>query len=75
MMIDKNKITMEEALSRLEQIVKILEKKELALPELMERYEEGMDLLNYCRLELNKAEEKVKIIKLKENKLLFEEFE
>ncbi len=74
-MIDKNKITMEEALSRLEQIVKILEKKELALPELMERYEEGMDLLNYCRLELNKAEEKVKIIKLKENKLLFEEFE
>ena len=74
-MINKNNVTMEEALSRLEQIVKILEKKELALPELMERYEEGMDLLNYCRLELNKAEEKVKIIKLKENKLLFEEFE
>ena len=73
-MSKKDNLTLENAFTKVENIIKLLEQEELALPELMERFDEGIELINYCQKELNKAEEKVKIIKKKENEIVFEEF-
>ncbi|QOR35847.1 exodeoxyribonuclease VII small subunit [Clostridium sp. 'deep sea'] len=67
-------LTLENAMSKVEEIVKLLENEELTLPILMEKFNEGVELVNFCQKELDKAEEKVQIIKKKENAIVFEEF-
>jgi exodeoxyribonuclease VII small subunit len=54
--------TIESALSRLESIVGDIEKNPPPLETLIERYEEGMNLLKICREKLDAAEKRVEII-------------
>lgn len=63
----KEEIEFEKALSQLEEIVEKLESGELSLEESLNNFSEGVKLINYCRNELNKAEEKVEEV-LKDNK-------
>jgi exodeoxyribonuclease VII small subunit len=50
-------------LQRLEEIVEILDDGEAALDEMIALYEEGMQRSQYCRDYLEKAEQKVILIK------------
>ena len=52
----------ETAMKRLEEIVKILERGELPLASLLEMYEEGVKLQNFCQEKLDEAERKVEIL-------------
>lgn len=52
----------ESAMKRLEEIVKILERGELPLASLLEIYEEGVKLQNFCQEKLDEAERKVEIL-------------
>lgn len=53
------KKTFEENMSRLEEIVSLLEKGDASLGDSMSLFEEGTKLVNACRKELDSAEQKV----------------
>ena len=53
------KKTFEENMSRLEEIVSLLEKGDASLGDSMALFEEGTKLVNACRKELDSAEQKV----------------
>ncbi len=53
------KKTFEENMSRLEEIVSLLERGDATLGDSMELFEEGTKLVNACRKELDTAEQKV----------------
>ena len=55
----QKKMIFEQALGRLEEIVKHLEKGDLPLSESMDLFEEGTGLLNLCGKLLDEAEQKV----------------
>ena len=64
------KITLEEAMKRLDEIVKILEKNEESLEKSIELFKEGMDLSNYCHEQLTQFEQQVaEIINEKEGEV------
>ncbi len=69
----------ETALERLEKIVAALEKGELTLEEAMARYEEGMNITQYCSDRLEAAERKVEMLQQDErgkiSKVPFESLE
>ncbi len=52
----------EDAMQRLEEIVENLEKGDLSLEESLKRFEEGMNLVNFCSKKLEEAEQKVTIL-------------
>lgn len=52
----------EQAMSRLEEIVEKMESGDLALEELIVRYEEGMQLVKVCQERLASAEERIEMI-------------
>ncbi|MFB3909854.1 MAG: exodeoxyribonuclease VII small subunit [Candidatus Eisenbacteria bacterium] len=52
----------EEALERLEQIVRELEGKDLSLEETLARYEEGSRLVRVCGRRLEEAEQRLKVL-------------
>ncbi|MBP3329411.1 MAG: exodeoxyribonuclease VII small subunit [Clostridia bacterium] len=54
------KMTYEEALKKLEEIVKSLEEGSLPLDKSMELFEEGTKLSAFCEKCLNEAEQKIK---------------
>lgn len=54
------KMTFEEALSRLEEIVNQLESGEITLDKSIAAFEEGQKLVKFCLEKLNEAETKVK---------------
>ena len=56
------KMTFEEAMDRLGEIVKRLEEGNVPLEESMKLYEEGMRLGNVCRGILKEAEQRIKIL-------------
>lgn len=56
------KLSFEEQLQRLEDIVEILDSGEATLDEMLVIYEEGMARSQYCREYLEKAEQKVTLI-------------
>lgn len=61
----------EDALKRLEEIVDILESGDVALDDSLKLYEEGQELIKFCKDKLTKAEAKVKqLVKTEEGKLL-----
>jgi len=64
-----NKKSFEEQLTRLEEIVEILDKGEIQLEDMVNIYEEGMILTKVLREFLNKAE--MKVIEI--NKMMEEE--
>ena len=65
-------IEFEKAVEKLETIVEKLESGDLSLAESLENFSEGVELIKYCRNELNKAEEKVETV-LKNNQGEFED--
>ncbi|MEW5691859.1 MAG: exodeoxyribonuclease VII small subunit [Candidatus Hydrogenedentota bacterium] len=56
------KQTFESAFAELEKIVEELESGEIALEESITKFERGVTLYQFCRKELDKVEEKVKIL-------------
>ncbi len=65
----------EECLQRLEQIVGELEKGEIPLERALGLFEEGIQLSNSCRQELEDAEGKVEVLLNKNGKMQSEPFE
>lgn len=66
----------EKAMERLEAIVHSLESGDLSLDESLKVFEEGMDLVQFCTMKLDEAEQKVSIL-MKEStgKLVQQPFE
>lgn len=69
-----NEMTFEQALARLEQIVKALEGGNVPLEDLIKLFDEGTGLVKLCTERLDKAEEKVKLLQMKDGVLTEEEF-
>ncbi len=65
----------EECLQRLEKIVDELERGDIPLEKALTLFEEGMQLSNSCRKELEEAEGKVEILLKQNGKLQPEPFE
>lgn len=65
----------EDCLQRLEKIVDELEKGDLPLEQALKLFEEGMELSNSCRKELESAEGKVEILLKQNGKMQAEPFE
>ena len=61
----RKKVSFEQALSRLEEIVGRLESSEISLEESMKTFEEGKELVKLCLQKLDEAEQKIK--KLQKN--------
>ena len=59
----KNPLSFEESLSRLDEIVRHLEKGDLPLSESLTLYEEGTALIASCSKMLDEAEQKVVMLK------------
>jgi exodeoxyribonuclease VII small subunit len=55
-------LTFEEALRRLEQIVKELEEGELPLEQSIASFQEGMQLAKICRDKLDQAEQRIELL-------------
>ncbi|MBO8142853.1 MAG: exodeoxyribonuclease VII small subunit [Firmicutes bacterium] len=55
-------MTFEEALARLEEIVACLEAGETSLEEALQLFEEGVGLARFCRSQLSRAEERLRIL-------------
>ncbi|WP_067932923.1 exodeoxyribonuclease VII small subunit [Alicyclobacillus kakegawensis] len=53
---NKSDLTFEQAIERLEEIVRLLENGALSLSESIERYKEAMQLVHSCRRQLDQAE-------------------
>ncbi|SDF09857.1 exodeoxyribonuclease VII small subunit [Sporolituus thermophilus] len=74
--IDQENVCFEEALGKLELIVKRLEKGDLPLEEMLEQFAEGVTLSQVCLQKLSAAEERIYTIlqeeqgKIKQNPLL-----
>ena len=56
------KMSFEEAFSSLENIVNKMESGELSLDESLAAFEEAIKLVKFCNLELEQAEQKVRIL-------------
>lgn len=61
-MPNKDNLSFESAIIRLEEIVKLLEKGNSSLDESLKLYEEGISLVRYCNNALDSAENKIKIL-------------
>ena len=62
-MAKKNEISFEQAISRIDEIVKALEKGDAPLEESLTLFEEGTDLIKKCSKQLDEAEQKVAALK------------
>ncbi len=58
----ENELTFEQAMERLEEIVRLMESGTLSLDETVRYYEEGMRLLRFCQQKLAAAEQRVKMV-------------
>ena len=56
------KITFEAAVTRLDEIVRLLERGEVSVEESLKLFEEGASLMKKCSVILDKAEQKVTLI-------------
>ncbi len=68
-------LNFEQAMARLEQIVKELEGGNVPLDDLMRLYEEGTALVKSCTERINAAEEKVKLVQSQNGNIVKEEFQ
>lgn len=66
MKLDEN-MTFEAAMSRLEEIVRLLESGNAPLDVSLSLYEEGVALVRLCNTRLDNAEQRVKILSFTEN--------
>lgn len=58
----EKEMTYEKAMSRLEEIVSLLEKSEITLDESMKLFEEGTKLTAFCSKKLSEAEQKITLL-------------
>jgi exodeoxyribonuclease VII small subunit len=65
----------EDCLQRLEEVVNQLERGEVPLEQALKLFEEGVQLSNSCRKELEEAEGKVEILLKQNGKIQAEPFE
>ena len=65
-------ITFEEAVGRLEQIVRAMEEGKLSLDDSLKAFEEGIALVRFCNGKLDTAEQRVRILLAGENGVLAE---
>jgi exodeoxyribonuclease VII small subunit len=66
----------EESLERLESIVQEMESGDLALEDILKKYEEGNKLIKFCASKLNDAEKRIEVLmKDKNGSLSLEEFD
>lgn len=61
-MNNNENITFEEAVARLEQIVRSMEEGKLSLDDSLKAFEEGIALVRFCNGKLDSAEQKVRIL-------------
>ncbi|MBQ2072661.1 MAG: exodeoxyribonuclease VII small subunit [Oscillospiraceae bacterium] len=59
----RKKLSFEEAMKRLEEIVSHLEKGDIPLEESIRLFEEGSGLLAFCSSQLEEAEQKVSLLR------------
>ncbi len=64
---DLNPKDFEDALTKLESIVKELEEGELSLERSLERYEQGVRLARFCSGKLEEAEKRIEVLQTTEN--------
>lgn len=72
---DRDEMTFETALARLEQIVKELEGGSVPLDDLMKLYDEGTELVKLCTEKISAAEQKVRLVQMKNGSPAEEDFE
>ena len=73
--LEQNDITLEEALTRLEEIVATMDSETIDLEQSIELFKEGMELTNYCRQQITEAEQKVnQVLEDAEGNISLEEF-
>lgn len=63
----------EEAMARLEEIVRLLENGKSSLDDSLSAFEEGISLVKYCNAKLTDAEQKVRILMQNEAGEMLEE--
>ena len=63
----KKKMTFEEAMARLEEILRLLERGDEGLDASLKLYEEGISLIRSCSSLLENAEQSVKMLQLRED--------
>ena len=61
-MKDTQNISFEEAVSRLEQIVRSMEEGKLSLDDSLKAFEEGIALVRFCNGRLDAAEQRIRIL-------------
>lgn len=70
------KMSFEESVSKLEEIVKALENEDISLEESMEKFEMGIKLSSNCLKKLNGAEEKIEeLTRSEDGKLITKELD
>ena len=62
-MTKKSELSFEQAISRIDEIVKTLEKGDAPLEESLTLFEEGTALIKKCSKQLDEAEQKVAVLK------------
>lgn len=74
-MAEEKELTFEESLARLEQIVKELESGNVPLDDLMKLYDEGTALVKFCTKKIEDAEQKVRLVQMKNGTVTEEAFD
>lgn len=62
-----DKLTFEEAMTQLEEVIRDLEDESISLDSAMEKFEIGVKLSEYCLKKLNEAEKKIEELTRSEN--------
>lgn len=73
-MMEISKLSYEDAVKELEDIISYLEKEDYSLDEAMEKFKSGIDLYKHCNKLLSKAEGEIKIL-LDDKEQVFEELD
>jgi exodeoxyribonuclease VII small subunit len=74
--LDRNGLTFEQAIERLEKIVADMEAAELPLEDILKKYEDGTRLVRFCSQKLEEAEKKIELLTRKaDGTVMLEPFE
>lgn len=71
----EEKLRFEEALERLEVVVKEMESGELSLEKMMGHFEEGSKLVKFCSRQLDEVERKIEVLVKRDGAIVEEPFE
>lgn len=73
-MVEKNEVSFEKSLARLEEIVSGMEAGSLSLDEMIAQFEEGQKLIKFCTGKLDEVERKIERLLSKEGPVETEPF-